>query len=344
MKIGILPYPYFEQKSVGGDEVLFHAIAGELSQCYQVEWLRYSPLYRVWIRKLPSGLRKLAVKVEELLLPVLIPRWVEKTGNEYSVVVADSATLWRRPDIQGEMVCVVNMDYQGYLENVSRHLTYYQRWVLRVKSLYQNQLIRSVPSVAVSHYLYCQLSPRLPYEMTYVPNRVTVLDDASIMAQPLGINEAMLFVGSGDYYGKGIDVLESLAKQGLLIDAVTSFPCRYVKQLPPRSRDELLMLMRQYRLFIFPSRYETFGFVVYEALSLGLPVLMGRVGIGEEIEALCAEFIIDDWDNDVHGRLRLLLENYEAYSERARMVAKQIEISFAKQPTWLDILGRLEKE
>lgn len=343
MKVGILTFPYFQKKSLGGDEILFRNIREQLEVQHDVDLLHYTPRYRKWMRKRTPRVKKLAVKIEELLLPILITRWVERRYNEYSLLIVDSATMWRKPVIKGKVICVVNMDYQGYLNSLHGYLKGYQSLVLIVKSYCQNKLIRAIPTVAVSRFLYRQLEPRRPYEIRLIPNQLSIPNLFLKGERACIENDAMLFVGSGDYYGKGIDILEKLSVQGLKIDAVTKYPCKHVRQLEPRSHHELLHLMQSYRLLIFPSRYETFGFVVYEALSLGIPVLMSRVGVGEQVEEFCADFIIDNWSNDVPERMALLLDNYDAYSSTAKAIAKELESSARCDGNWLELLNEFEK-
>jgi glycosyltransferase involved in cell wall biosynthesis len=57
-----------------------------------------------------------------------------------------------------------------------------------------------------------------------------------------------------------------------------------VEYLGPRDREEVFSLMKQARFLLFPSEwYETFGMVVIEAFSCGLPVIASRLGAMQEI-------------------------------------------------------------
>ncbi len=88
--------------------------------------------------------------------------------------------------------------------------------------------------------------------------------------------------------------------------------------LPPA---QALRLMREHDLLVHPSRFETFGVTVVEAIAAGMPVLVTRCGGPEEtlagLASAAAEFIDvdDDPDTIVSGYRRL----------RARLPGLRIE-------------------
>jgi glycosyltransferase involved in cell wall biosynthesis len=66
-------------------------------------------------------------------------------------------------------------------------------------------------------------------------------------------------------------------------------------------------IMRSVDFLVFPSRYETFGMVVTEAMASGLPVIVGNnVGAAELITPECGEVAIDS--EDAVGLARSLRE------------------------------------
>src|SRR5215475_15987271 len=79
----------------------------------------------------------------------------------------------------------------------------------------------------------------------------------------------------------------------------------------PLTPDETLRAMASYDLLVHPSRYETFGMTIIEAIAAGTPVLVTRCGGPQEtlagIESAASEFIdvTDSPDDIVAGYRRL---------------------------------------
>ncbi|NJP32630.1 glycosyltransferase family 4 protein [Micromonospora thermarum] len=109
----------------------------------------------------------------------------------------------------------------------------------------------------------------------------------------------LTMVGAGELLGR---LTERAAELGVA-DAVT-----FTGALPP---DEALRLMGEHDLLVHPSRMETFGVTVVEALAAGMPVLVTRCGGPEEtlagIEEAAGELIdvTDDPATIVTGYRRL---------------------------------------
>lgn len=94
-----------------------------------------------------------------------------------------------------------------------------------------------------------------------------------------------------------------------LEDAVT-----FHGSVPP---DEALRLMRQHDLLVHPSRMETFGMTVVEAISAGMPVLVTRCGGPEEtlagIEAAAGELIpVEESEQAIVDGYRRLRDRFPA--------------------------------
>ncbi|MGN9777452.1 glycosyltransferase family 4 protein [Micromonospora sp. H33] len=109
----------------------------------------------------------------------------------------------------------------------------------------------------------------------------------------------LTMVGAGELLGR---LTERAAELGVA-DAVT-----FTGAVPP---DEALRLMGEHDLLVHPSRMETFGVTVVEALAAGMPVLVTRCGGPEEtlagIEEAAGELIdvTDDPETIVAGYRRL---------------------------------------
>jgi glycogen(starch) synthase len=108
----------------------------------------------------------------------------------------------------------------------------------------------------------------------------------------------------------------SIVGQGALLGQLTARAAElgvggavtFVDSLSP---DQALAAMREHDLLVHPSRFETFGMTIVEAIAMGTPVLVTRCGGPEEslsgIETLASEFVdIEDTPNSlVEGYWRL---------------------------------------
>jgi glycosyltransferase involved in cell wall biosynthesis len=92
---------------------------------------------------------------------------------------------------------------------------------------------------------------------------------------------------------------------------------------------------------MFPSRFESFGMVMAEAMSCGIPILVHPVGIGYELKNIIPEFVIDDFsnENDLNAKIEALNNNYSHYSQLAKKYATekfQIDTFYQK---WMKVLS-----
>jgi glycosyltransferase involved in cell wall biosynthesis len=161
-------------------------------------------------------------------------------------------------------------------------------------------------------------------------------------------NGRCLFIGRYDYYGKGIDLLEKLARKGVSIDCITDNEIdENLGYLGTVKNYELVKLYNQYSIVLLPSRFESFGLVPLEAMSCGTPVIMSDVGIGTHLKAFVPEFVIEGWDNNAvdeyKKRIDLIMSNYEEYSLKSINYADK-HYSYTKfRSEWLDLIKSLLK-
>ena len=102
-----------------------------------------------------------------------------------------------------------------------------------------------------------------------------------------------------------------------------------------------LLLSRSYAsgdIFIFPSTTETFGNVVQEAISSGLPAVVSDIGGCKEIvEDSKAGFVCEANNTDeFHDAILKLIDNK---AERNRLVENGL--AWSRKRTWESINGRL---
>jgi glycogen(starch) synthase len=128
---------------------------------------------------------------------------------------------------------------------------------------------------------------------------VHLLLEAFIRCRDEDSSLTLTFVGHGRLLGQ----LEQRVRALGLTEAVT-----FIDSVPP---DQALRLMREHDLLVHPSRLETFGMTIVEAIAAGMPVLVTRCGGPEKtlagIEDAAGELIdvTEDADAIVSGFRRL---------------------------------------
>lgn len=139
------------------------------------------------------------------------------------------------------------------------------------------------------------------YVGSLIPRKgVDILLDAFARVRADDPNVTLTMVGGG----KMLPQLVEAARRLGVADAVTF--------TGPVTPDESLRLMREHDLLVHPSRHETFGVTVVEALASGIPVLVTRCGGPEQtlagIEEEAGELIdiSDDPGSIVAGYRRLV--------------------------------------
>jgi glycosyltransferase involved in cell wall biosynthesis len=118
--------------------------------------------------------------------------------------------------------------------------------------------------------------------------------------------------------GEGIlnDMVKSLAGKLGLLDTIkfTGFvrnPFEFVKQS---------------KLLVMTSLYEGHCLAVTEAMSLGVPVIAGRVpGLKDEIDDSCG-ILCDDYEESFCKAILQLLENPELYREKSKGAIKKVQV------------------
>jgi len=79
---------------------------------------------------------------------------------------------------------------------------------------------------------------------------------------------------------------------------------RVLDQIPPADQRAIL---GSARVFLFPTKYEGFGFPALEAMAAGVPVIAGRSGALPEICGNAAEFVNPDEPEDIAAALIRIL-------------------------------------
>lgn len=216
---------------------------------------------------------------------------------------------------------------------VTEHATYLDRVLAEpdARALYDEVLHRVDGFFAVGEPIRDVLTAAFPHhaeKIQQIPNPISFREKRAVPVTEL---RRWLFLG-GLIPRKGVDLLvEAFAQchakdpeltltmvgEGELRAQLTARAAelgledaiRFLGAVPP---DAALNLMREHDLLVHPSRYETFGMTVVEAVAAGMPVLVTRCGGPEEtlagIESVAGE-MIDVEDNpesitDGYWRLR----------------------------------------
>lgn len=207
--------------------------------------------------------------------------------------------------------------YFGYLEALSPYLSTKERMRLRRDAWVQKISARNKHVVAVSNRVKTTLNLQGISVNDVIENGV----DCDFFCPDLtaGPNNKCLFVGSSQYYGKGIDMLESLQEKGLTIDCVSaSRPSPKLGWIPFKNPQELKKLYQQYSLLIFPSRFEGQGLVPLEAMASGLPIVMANVGFADHLFQEIPEFVVQNRDPHLfYERVQEVLKEKEKFSKQA---------------------------
>jgi glycosyltransferase involved in cell wall biosynthesis len=331
MKIGVARYPYFRQTLKGGDHVLFDAIVAALGPEHDIQFVEYKRPLASLLPALPALVAKIWVWLADLLLPFLFTRQLLSRLDEFDLILADSAVVTRLPfrrEGPERLVAVINIDYHAYLAAVGEHLAPSPRAVLRWKSWMQDRGLAAIPSVAVSRFVAETAGARGVQVSGVVENQVQDLPEGAL--QPAE-RTGLVYAGSGDYWGKGLDVLQALSARGLPLHTYSPANIPGCISHGAVRREILLGALPAYQAMVFPSRYESFGLVVIEALASGVPVLMRRTGVGADLACVLPECVLadnataEDWEKAIdavlNDRERIVREGHvfaKAYLDRVR--------------------------
>lgn len=158
----------------------------------------------------------------------------------------------------------------------------------------------------------------------------------------------LLYLGGFSYYGKGIDVLEKLAEQGLNIDCFSDHfgpgPLNYRAGIP---RSEVPTVINGHVILIHPSRFESCSMSVLEAMSSGLPVLISNVGIGPELRKTIPEFVVKGFGQDAINeyiyKIGLIKRDYKKFCGMARAYILENHSATTFRLSWKEAMNELCK-
>jgi glycosyltransferase involved in cell wall biosynthesis len=217
---------------------------------------------------------------------------------------------------------------------VTEHFSGFARKTISVANLNIAKKIYSLSSynIAVSEQFKNLLHNEFDICFNYIPNIVNIdffnvkekkatkqFNFINIASLDTNKNQAMLIraftksfknqlqvrltiVGNGQEYSN----LKNLIKKLNMEDQIFLYG--------KANREEVKMLLQKSDAFVLSSQYETFGVVVIEAMSCGLPVIATRCGGPESIITLDKIGLLSDMDeNDLSNKLTYMYKNKSIY-------------------------------
>ncbi len=128
----------------------------------------------------------------------------------------------------------------------------------------------------------------------------------------------MLIIGDGKEYA------------GLQRQINNSSLQNHIRLLGRKTKTEIASLLKNSDVFILPSRSETFGVAIIEALSCGLPVVATRCGGPDDIITPNNGLLVPVDDIDaLAAAIRTMYTNYAQYSRKA--IANDCRIRFSPE-------------
>lgn len=192
------------------------------------------------------------------------------------------------------------------------------------RSIVQEWGIEKRNIIAVSDFLEALLRSKGAVHTRVIGNPI---DMDIFTPRPMDKKFDLCFVGRHDHWGKGFDVLEKICQRGhnvLVVSDKVSTEINGMSLVQATERAQVAQILNQSKIFIFPSRFESFGQSVAEALACGVPVLMRPTGLGIKLQQHIPEFVLNNFDDIdlVENRLDWINSHYEELSRRARTYAE----------------------
>lgn len=231
--------------------------------------------------------------------------------------------------------------YKGFRDALKKSITFKEYLGFSLKAYIQKKSTKGTYVVTVSEYV----KNILESDNIIVDQVLTNSIDGCKFypATDNSTRKNYLFVGSYNYYAKGFDILEKLAKKDFKIDCVTNRkPSSSLGWIQNIDNSKMREVYNRYKMLIFPSRFEGIGLVPLEAMACGLPIIMSNVGLGPQLKKIIPEFVVNSYDeNDYSAKIKHIENNYEEYSRKAREYVEKYHSFDNYKKQWLELIERV---
>jgi glycosyltransferase involved in cell wall biosynthesis len=328
MRIALItPYAVFP----GGVESINSILRGVFRDAgHSVDLITTDGYEPTWISKVRGKL---------IGLPHFTAVKFQKMAKTYDLVIANGEFGWgiKHP----KTIVLFHGCYKGYRDYLRKQWSFSQYLNFTKLAFIQKKATKGKYVVAVSEFVRQILESDGITVRQVISNAV---DTDLFRPDPLvKKTHDYLFVGSYNYYGKGFDVLESLADRRLAIDCVTNKqPNDKLGWIPNTANEHMPEIYNRYRLLIFPSRFEGMPMAPLEAMACGLPIVMSNVGLGPELKQEIPEFVTEGHDTEEYlQKIRNIKANYDEFSRRARIYIEQHHAFDKYKKRWNELIERI---
>lgn len=273
-------------------------------------------------------------------LPYITSSRFKNISKQYDIVLANGEFGWGIK--HSKCINLFHGTFLGYRDYLNNLWNWKKKLSLTRYAWIQTKAVKNHYVVSVSKFVANILNKQNITVNEIIPN---CINTDQFKSDTLGFQKnSYLFVGAYNYYAKGFDVLEKLADLGVKIDCVTNEePSSKLGWLKNVDNSSMVQIYNQYKILIFPSRFEGMPMVPLEAMSCGLPIVMSNVGLGPELKEHIPEFVIDSYDvKDYQKRIHHIEKNYEKYSKKAREYVEKYHSYENYKKQWLELIEKVK--
>ena len=271
-------------------------------------------------------------------LPFITSYRFKNIDKKYDIVIANGEFGYgiKHPKV----INLFHGSYKGYRDYLKKLWNKKQYFGFTKSAYIQKLSAKNHYVVTVSQFIKEILNSDSIEVNQVIPNCV----DTELFREETNLQRNdYLFVGAYNYYAKGFDILEQIADNKINIFCVTNKkPSDKLSWIENIDNSKMVHIYNQYKILIFPSRFEGLPMVPLEAMSCGLPIIMSNVGLGPELKKIIPEFVVEDYDNcEYYKRIKLIENNYEEYSKKARNYVEKYHSYQTYKKQWLELIERV---